>query len=136
MDIGMDLLIASYSIGKSRCDCRNHLLTLQPTSALNKRCTCFKIQPPLKRLWQFKNQAVQLQAFYCKTMKYESYCNLYLSAASSYNAQFAPKGRSHCTTAKAPRRNVYTHDLADYRYDDINTIYNLDSDVINLQASA
>jgi len=68
-------------------------------------------------------------------MKYNTYCNLLLSATSSYNAQFAPKGRSDCTTAKAPRRNVYVHDLADYRDDDINGIYNLNSDVIDLQAN-
>jgi len=68
-------------------------------------------------------------------MKYNTYCNLLLSATSSYNAQFAPKGRSDCTTAKAPRRNVYVHNLADYGSDNINDIYNLDSDGVDLQAN-
>ncbi len=63
------------------------------------------------------------------------YCNALLSAASSYDAQFAPKGRADCTTAKAPRRNVYAHDLADYGDDDINDTYNLDSDIVDLLAN-
>jgi len=62
---------------------------------------------PMDELRQVKNQADQLQAFHGKVMSYESYCNLLLSAASNYDAQYAPKGRVDCTTAKAPKRNVY-----------------------------
>jgi len=76
---------------------------------------------PLQELRQVKNQADQLQAFPGKVMQYESYSNLLLSAASSYDAQFAPKGRADHTTAKAPRGNVYAHDLADYGDDETMT---------------
>ena len=40
-----------------------------------------------------------------------------------------------CITAKAPRRNVYDYDLVDYGDDDINDTYNLDSDIMDLQAN-
>jgi len=58
-----------------------------------------------------------------------------LSDASSYDAQFTPKGRADCTATKAPRRNVYVHDLVDYGDDDINDTYKLDSDIVDLQAN-
>jgi len=44
---------------------------------------------PLQELWQVKNQADQLEAFHGKPMSYESYCNLLLSTASNYDAQYA-----------------------------------------------
>jgi len=88
--------------------------------------------PPLQELRQVKNQADQLQAFHGKNMHYDSYCIILLSAASSYDAQFAPKRRADCTTAKAPRRNVYAHDFADFGDDEINDTYNLDSDIVDL----
>jgi len=44
MVIGMELLIASFLIGKSRFDSTmNGLLTRLPTSVLSKRCTCFRM---------------------------------------------------------------------------------------------
>ncbi len=64
-----------------------------------------------------------------------TYCKLLLSAASSYDTQFAPKGRVDCTTAKAPKRNVYAHDLASYGDDNLSDTYNLDSDIVDLQAN-
>jgi len=69
---------------------------------------------PMDNLRQVKNQADQLQAFHHKVMSYDSYCNLLLSAASNSDAHYVPKGRTNGTAAKSPRRNVYTHDLANY----------------------
>jgi len=87
----------------------------------------------LQELRQVKNQADQVQAFHGKTMKYESYCNIFLSAASSYYVQFASKRRAATPLPRqVPRWNVYAHDLADYGDDDINDTYNLDSDVVDL----
>ena len=92
---------------------------------------------PLQDLRQVKNQADQLQAFHGKTMSYESYCNLLLSAASNYDAQYAPKTQSECNFAKMPKRNVYVHDLVDHgeEDDDSNEFYNLDCDITDLQAN-
>jgi len=90
---------------------------------------------PLEELRQVENQADQLQAFHGKVISYESYCNLLLSAASNYDAQYAPKGRVDCTAAKAPRRNVYAHDLTNYGDDEPNDLYNLDSDVVDLHSN-
>jgi len=86
-------------------------------------------------LRQVKNQANQLQAFHGRVMSYDSYCNLLLSAASNSDAQHAPKGRVDCHTTKAPRRNVYAHDLANYGDDDFSDIYNIDTDVADLQVN-
>jgi len=58
-----------------------------------------------------------------------------LSAASNYDAKYAPKGRIGPTTARASKRNVYVHDLADYEDDEFHDAYNLDSDVVDLQAN-
>jgi len=44
----------------------------------------------------FNNSRIRLHG---KPMSYESYCNLLLSAASTYDAQFAPKSRSDCLVA-------------------------------------
>jgi len=47
----------------------------------------------LEELWQVKNQADLFQSFHGKSIKiWESSWNLLLSAASSYDAQFVPKG--------------------------------------------
>ena len=91
---------------------------------------------PLQELHQVKNQADQLQAFHGKTMKYESYCNLLLSAASNYDAQFVPKTRSEHLGIKSAKREVYSHDLQDGIEDSYDsTLYNLDSSVVELQAN-
>jgi len=90
---------------------------------------------PLQDLRNVKNQADQLQAFHGKAIKYESYCNLLLSAASNYDAQYAHKGRTDRSAGKPARRSVYAHDLADFEEEDLSDTYNLDSDVIFLQAN-
>ncbi len=84
---------------------------------------------------QFKNQADQLLLFHFKTIHFDSYFKFLLSAASSYDAEFAPKGRGGFITAKASKRNVYAHDFPDYGDDEINDTYNLDSDVVDLLAN-
>jgi len=89
---------------------------------------------PMDELRQVKNQADQLQAFHGRVMR-DTYCNLLLSATSNADARHAPKPRVNCTAAKAPRRNVYAHDLADYGDDESKDIYNLDSNVVDLQAN-
>ena len=90
---------------------------------------------PLEKLRQVKNQADQLQAFHGKAVGYDSYCNLLLSATSNYDAEYAPKGRVGHTTAKASKRNVYAHEFADYEEDEFFDAYNLDSDIVDLQAN-
>jgi len=85
---------------------------------------------PLDELRQVKNQADQLQAYHGKVINYNSYCNLLLSAASNYDAKYAPKGR-----AGTAKRNVYAHDITDYEEDDFNDAYNLDSAIVDLQAN-
>jgi len=69
-------------------------------------------------------------------MSYESYSNLLLSAASNYDAQFAPKGRSDHLGAKPTKRAIYLHDLQD-SFEDFSddNPYNLDSSVVDLQAN-
>jgi len=56
----------------------------------------------LEELRQVKNQADQLQAYHGKVINYDSCCHLLLSAASNYDAKYAPKGR--VGTIKAPKR--------------------------------
>ena len=48
---------------------------------------------PLQDLWQVKNQADQLQTYHGRSMPYDAYCKLVLSAGSNYDAQYAPKGK-------------------------------------------
>jgi len=69
-------------------------------------------------------------------MSYESYCNLLLSAASNYDAQYAPKSRSDRLGDKPTKRAVYLHDLQD-SFEDFSddNPYNLDSSVVDLQAN-
>ncbi len=90
---------------------------------------------PLEELRQVKNQADQLQAFHGMAIGYDSYCNLLLSAASNYDAKYAPKGRVGHTAAKTSKRNVYAHDFADYEDDEFYDAFNLDSDIVNLQTN-
>ncbi len=85
---------------------------------------------PEEELRQVKNQADQLQAFHGKSIGYDSYCNLLLSAASQLDAKHAPKGRS-----SAAKRNVYVHDLGNFEEDKFHNAYNLDSDIGELQAN-
>jgi len=85
---------------------------------------------PHEELRQVKNQADQLQAFHGKGNGYDSYCNLLLSAASKLDAKHAPKGR-----ASATKRSIYAHDLGDFEDDEFHDAYNLDSDIVELQAN-
>ena len=87
---------------------------------------------PLEELRQVKNQADQLQAYSGRPISYDTYCTLLLSAASNNDAKFGSRGRTGAT-----KRNVYVHDFADHREDDVDTndFYNLDSDVIDLHAN-
>jgi len=85
---------------------------------------------PEEELRQVKNQADQLQAFSGKSIGYNPYCNLLLSAASNLDTKHAPKGRMG-----AAKRNVYTHELGDFDEDEFHDAYNLDSDIGNLQAN-
>ncbi len=85
---------------------------------------------PEEELRQVKNQADQLQAFHGKGIGYNSYCNLLLSAASNLNAKHTPKGRSSTT-----KRNVYAHDLGDFKDNVFHNAYNLDSNIGDLQAN-
>ena len=48
---------------------------------------------PEEELRQVKNQADQLQAFHGKSIGYDPYCKLLLSAASNLDARHAPKGK-------------------------------------------
>jgi len=85
---------------------------------------------PEEELRQVKNQADQLQTFSGRSIGYDSYCKLLLSATSNLDAKHAPKGRMG--TAK---RNVYTHELGDIDEDKFHDAYNLDSDIGDLQAN-
>jgi len=134
--IGMELLIASFFTGKSRFDSMNCLLTRLPTSVLSRRYICFRMWSiPCKSCGKSRIKPTSFRHSMARPWKMSPIATSCLSCASSYDAQFAPKENSNCTTAKAPRRNVYMHDLADYGDDDINDIYNLDSDVVDLQAN-
>ncbi len=86
---------------------------------------------PQEELRQVKNQADQLQTFSGRSIGYDSYCKLLLSAASNLDAKHAPKGRMG-----APKRNVYAHEFGDFDEDEFHDAYNLDSDVGDLQANA
>ncbi len=69
-------------------------------------------------------------------MSYESYCNLLLSAASNYDAQFAPKSKSEHFGPKSTKKEVCTHDLHNsYDSTSDNGSYNLDSSIVELQAN-
>ena len=75
---------------------------------------------PEEELRQVKNQADQLQSFSGKSIGYDPYCNLLLSAASNLNAKHAPKGRMG-----AAKRNIYTHELGNIDEDEFHDAYNL-----------
>ena len=78
---------------------------------------------PQEELRQVKNNADQLQAFHGKAIGYDSYCNFSC-------LKYAPKGG-----AGTAKRNVYAHDLADYEDGEFHEAYNLDSDIVDLQAN-
>jgi hypothetical protein len=61
-------------------------------------------------LCALKTQADQHKTQTGKDLTYDQYVNLLLSAASAYDAQFAPKTATHFA-ARDPRRAVYSHDF-------------------------
>jgi hypothetical protein len=63
---------------------------------------------PVQELRAVKTQADQHKTQTGKELTYDQYVNLLLSAASAYDAQFAPK--THFA-ARAPRCAVYSHDF-------------------------
>jgi len=85
---------------------------------------------PAEELRQVKNQANQLQTYSGRSIGYDSYCKLLLSAASNLDAKHAPKGRMGVA-----KRNVYTHELSDFDEEEFHDAYNLDSDITDLQAN-
>jgi hypothetical protein len=66
---------------------------------------------PVQELCAVKTrQADQHKTQAGKELTYDQYVNLLLSAASAYDAQFAPKT---LFAARAPRRAVYSHDITE-----------------------
>jgi hypothetical protein len=65
---------------------------------------------PVQELRAVKTQADQHKTQAGKEFTYDQYVNLLLSAASAYDAQFAPK--THFA-ARAPRRAVYSHNITE-----------------------
>jgi hypothetical protein len=82
------------------------------------QCTLFKsyVRSRLKQINKYKTQAG-------KELTYDQYVNLLLSAASAYDAQFAPK--THFAARGAPRRAVYSHDITESS-DDNDPAYDID----------
>jgi hypothetical protein len=78
---------------------------------------------PVQELRAVKTQADQHKTQTEKELTYDQYVTLLLSAASAYDAQFAPK--SHFA-ARAPRRAVYSHDFTASNEDN-DPGYNIDS---------
>jgi hypothetical protein len=70
---------------------------------------------PVQELCAVKTQADHHKTQTGKDLTYDQYVNLLLSAASTYDAQFAPK--THFA-ARAPRRAVYSHDFTTSNGDD------------------
>jgi hypothetical protein len=65
---------------------------------------------PVQELRAVKTQADQHKPQTEKELTYDQYVNLLLSAASAYDAQFAPKTHS---AARAPCRDVYSQDITE-----------------------
>jgi hypothetical protein len=77
---------------------------------------------PVQELRVVKTQADQHKTQAGKELTYDQYVNLLLSAASAYDARFAPK--THFA-ARAPRRAVYSHDITESS-DDNDPGYDID----------
>jgi hypothetical protein len=65
---------------------------------------------PIQELRAVKTQADQHKTQTGKELTYDQYLNLLLSAASAYDAQFAPKTHS---AARAPCRDMYSHNITE-----------------------
>jgi hypothetical protein len=77
---------------------------------------------PVQELRAVKTQADQHKTQTGKELTYDQYVNLLLSAASAYDAQFAPK--THFA-ARAPCRAVYSHNITESS-DGNNPAYDID----------
>jgi hypothetical protein len=72
------------------------------------------------QLCSVKTQADHLKTHDGKDLTNDSYVKLLLSAASTYDSQFAPKTLSG---SRPPRRDVYSHDVPDTYYGDSDAFY-------------
>jgi hypothetical protein len=79
---------------------------------------------PLQELRAVKTPADQHKTQARKELTYDQYANLLLSAASAYDALFAPK--THFA-ARAPRRAVYSHDFTASNEDNADPGYDIDN---------
>jgi hypothetical protein len=81
------------------------------------------VHPPVQEIRAVKTQADQHKTQTGKELTYDQYVNLLLSAASAYDAQFAPKTHS---AARAPCRAVYSHDITTESSDGNDPAYDID----------
>jgi hypothetical protein len=86
---------------------------------------------PVQELRAVKTQADQHKTQTGKELTYDQYVILLLSAASTYDAQFAPK--THFA-ARAPRRAVYSHDFTTPN-GDVDPGYDIDCALDVIQAN-
>jgi hypothetical protein len=86
---------------------------------------------PVQEFRAVKTQADQHKTQTGKELTYDQYVNLLLSAASTYDAQFAPKIHF---AARAPRRAVYSHDFTTSNGDD-DPGYDIDCTLDAIQAN-
>jgi hypothetical protein len=82
------------------------------------------------QLCSVNTQADHLNTHDGKDLTYDSYVKLLLSAASTYDSQFAPKTFS---CSRPPRRAVYSHDVTEPYYGDSDAFY--DSAVVYAMAA-
>jgi hypothetical protein len=112
--LGVDLRLVSFCTGRTKYVSTRPKASQRNISRMARRDTCFRMQHTLfksyMRLTAVKTQADQHKTQSGKELTYDQYVNLLLSAASAYEAQFAPK--THFA-ARAPRRAVYSHDITE-----------------------
>jgi hypothetical protein len=78
-----------------------------------------------------KNQAAQIQTSTGKTIKYEEYVDLLISAAVTYDKQFEPKAKRG---ARGAQRIVYEHDIHGYDLVD-DYVFDIDSSPQTLEVN-
>jgi hypothetical protein len=79
-----------------------------------------------------KDTAAQLKAHDGREQTYDSYSGLLLSAAATYDSNFAPKTFSG---SHPPRRAVYSHDNTESNGDNDDPVYDIDCTLDALQAN-